>query len=334
MLPHATGPLTLRISTGHGAEIEAVGSSFVYFPSVRDAEGELRAAEPLDACAPLRSEPQAPGGADEPRDDGGGDETEWHGANARRGGDESEWEGAMILARRGNCTFHQKARNAQIAGAAGLVVIDTEEGPVAGFTMSGARASGMPRAAPPPRQPRATPKYGVLESLALCRVRAVPAAPAGPEPHESGIVIPVAIVPKDEGHELLQLGRRPCARAVRARLGGFEREVLTVRHSHGLALELLPASFSARQRRASWYPGHNYRHSNCRVCNAHVGYYFNRTLAAPHQGAGHAGAEEAERAGGSAQAPLRSFHALLRDAVADSGGLRGMTARMRLAPVL
>lgn len=204
---------------------------------------------------------------------------------------------------------------------------------------------------------------------APCRApHLLPSAPAGPEPQDSGITIPVAIIAKEDGRELLRLGRQPPARAVRASLSGFEREVLTTRHSHGLTLELLPSSHTEAQRLASWYPGYNYRHSRCRVCNSHVGYFFNRTLGSArqravgsesdsehlaehshgdaardeqhsehegeppaHGGEGTAGAADAEA---STPPQVRAFHALLRDEVADSGSLRSMTATMRLAPVL
>lgn len=201
-----------------------------------------------------------------------------------------------------------------------------------------------------------------------------PAAAAGPEPQDSGITIPVAIIAKSDGAELLHLGRLPPARAVRASLSGFEREVLTARHSHGLTLELLPTSHTEAQRLASWYPGYNYRHSRCRVCNSHIGFYFNRTHGPPQQrapggepngepdGEHHAAHRDSdpaherqpnvhgERAGnpahsgrltdaaddeaGAPPSQVRAFHALLADEVADSCSLRTMTATMRLAPTL
>lgn len=162
ILPHALGSLTLHVHTGQGVEIEATGSSFVHFPSVKSAEGELRTAMPLDACTPLRAEPQNSDGAHvEGNGSGSGNEVGGEGGGSDgNGGDGIDgdggriaqshgWRGALVLAQRGGCTFHQKARHAQWAGAAGLVVVDTEEGPVSGFTMSGTRSCS--RAALPMR---------------------------------------------------------------------------------------------------------------------------------------------------------------------------------------
>jgi hypothetical protein len=91
------------------------------------------------------------------------------------------------------------------------------------------------------------------------------------------------------------------------------------------------------------------------VCNAHVGYFFNRT-ASPEARSSRGGAEGADE-DEDAQAQARhhrhgsgdeqhdydqaeqqprphAFHALLRDELVDSGGLRGMLSSLRMDPVL
>jgi len=241
-------------------EIEASGASFLRFPGLRDAHGPLRTAEPVDACAPLRNEPIG------------------------------IVHGAMLIVRRGNCTFFDKALNAQRAGAVGMVVVDTDTGPVAGFTMS------------------------------------------GPEPEDGDIQIPLGIISREEGLPLLRVGSQ--SPPVPATLSGFEREVFTAHHSRGLALELLPGSGTDRQRSTSWFPGYNYRNSKCRVCNTHLGYFFNAST--PHPAHGHAHHAHGEELAGSGDGDggLRAFHALLSDEVADSRTMHSITSQLRLAPVL
>jgi hypothetical protein len=133
ILPHTIGSLAVRVRmpSGDEHEIEASGSSFVHFLAVRDVHDRaLRTAEPFDACSPL-----APAYRPRARDEQRSEPQTSEGMSDQV----SEWAGALILVQRGNCTFHDKAMAAQRAGAAGVIVVDTERGPVAGFTMSGER---------------------------------------------------------------------------------------------------------------------------------------------------------------------------------------------------
>ncbi|KAG8460845.1 hypothetical protein KFE25_010900 [Diacronema lutheri] len=308
VVPHALGAARLLVHSEPALELEASGANFVHFPSLRgNAHGELRVAEPFDACRPLvdEVEPTHATHAGWPQGDEAQQATDTSdGAHGSAHG--GRWRGALLLARRGNCTFHDKALHAQRAGVAGVLIVDTESGPVAGFTMS------------------------------------------GPEPHESGVVVPVAIVAKDAGDEVLALvaaARRRGGRGVRATLDGFAREFVTGAHSHGLALEMLPGTAAEAQRRSSWYEGANFRHSRCRVCNTHVGYFFNGSAedvadvvadADEREADGRArlGSAGSARSNRSPVARPLVYHALLRDEVADSRGLRSMTAKLRVAPVL
>mmetsp|Transcript_21908 Transcript_21908/g.64631 ORF Transcript_21908/g.64631 Transcript_21908/m.64631 type:complete len:252 (-) Transcript_21908:181-936(-) len=85
-------------------EIEASGASFVAIPPVHGVHGTLADPVKPDGCTP-------------------------------HAGD--ELRGAIALVRRGNCTFYDKVLHAQTAGAVGVVVVDTEAGPIGSFTMSG-----------------------------------------------------------------------------------------------------------------------------------------------------------------------------------------------------
>lgn len=342
-MPHALGAARLLVHSEPALELEASGANFVHFPSLRgNAHGELRVAEPFDACRPLvdEVEPTHATHAGWPQGDEAQQATDTSdGAHGSAHG--GRWRGALLLARRGNCTFHDKALHAQRAGVAGVLIVDTESGPVAGFTMSGMRRAqklSVGRA------------RGGKRSTLRCsrRARRPPSRAAGPEPHESGVVVPVAIVAKDAGDEVLALvaaARRRGGRGVRATLDGFAREFVTGAHSHGLALEMLPGTAAEAQRRSSWYEGANFRHSRCRVCNTHVGYFFNGSAedvadvvadADEREADGRArlGSAGSARSNRSPVARPLVYHALLRDEVADSRGLRSMTAKLRVAPVL
>ena len=54
---------------------------------------------------------------------------------------DTDWTGAVVVARRGTCTFTTKARTAAAAGAAALVLVNTEDG---NDHLAGPDAHGIP----------------------------------------------------------------------------------------------------------------------------------------------------------------------------------------------
>lgn len=116
----------------------------------------------------------------------------------------------------------------------------------------------------------------------------------------SGVHIGVGIISREDSAALLHNMRR-ARTPTYATLGGFARTVLTARAHKGLWHDPLPGTGAARQRAVSWFPSHNFRLSKCRVCNAQVGFFFNRT-AAVDAGAAHACAAHAAPPPGSSGA--------------------------------
>lgn len=108
--PYPLGPLRLRVE-GELEDVEASGATFVPFHAAGNVDGPIVAADPPHACSPLL---------------GAGN-----------------YSKALVIVQRGRCTFYDKAKHVQLVAGRGVIVVDNEDGPIAGFTMSGPEQSAI-----------------------------------------------------------------------------------------------------------------------------------------------------------------------------------------------